>query len=243
MFAQARAELDPSLGADWRELRGAFLINDGAESPVTQSFGLGVTAPLDLPLLGEAEEFFRSRSLPVQHEICPLAGAEALRLLCDRGYRPIEVSSVLYQPLTPCVDEAAVVRQVGPEEQEVWTRTSADAWSADMPELRPFLESMGPGLFRRAGSHCFLAEADGVPAAAGALSIHEGVALLAGAATLPQFRRRGLQAALLAARLSFAARAGCDLAMMVAEAGSTSQRNAERQGFRIAYTRTKWSLH
>ena len=35
---------------------------------------------------------------------------------------------------------------------------------------------------------------------------------------------------------------GCDLAMMVAEAGSGSQRNAERQGFRIAYTRTKWLL-
>jgi hypothetical protein len=28
--------------------------------------------------------------------------------------------------------------------------------------------------------------------------------------------------------------------MMVAEAGSQSQRNAERKDFRIAYTRTKW---
>jgi hypothetical protein len=35
---------------------------------------------------------------------------------------------------------------------------------------------------------------------------------------------------------------GCDLAMMVAEAGSDSQRNAERKGFRIAYTRMKWRL-
>jgi len=30
--------------------------------------------------------------------------------------------------------------------------------------------------------------------------------------------------------------------MMVAEAGSHSQRNAERQGFHIAYTSTKWRL-
>jgi hypothetical protein len=29
---------------------------------------------------------------------------------------------------------------------------------------------------------------------------------------------------------------------MVTEAGSQSQRNAERKGFRIAYTRTKWRL-
>jgi hypothetical protein len=33
---------------------------------------------------------------------------------------------------------------------------------------------------------------------------------------------------------------GCDIAMMVAATGSDSQRNAERMGFRIAYTRTKW---
>jgi hypothetical protein len=31
--------------------------------------------------------------------------------------------------------------------------------------------------------------------------------------------------------------------MMVAEAGSDSQRNAERQGFRIAYTRMKWQSY
>jgi hypothetical protein len=35
---------------------------------------------------------------------------------------------------------------------------------------------------------------------------------------------------------------GCDLAMMVAVPGSDSQRNAERKGFRIAYTRAKWQL-
>jgi hypothetical protein len=39
-----------------------------------------------------------------------------------------------------------------------------------------------------------------------------------------------------------AADMGCDLAMMVTQPGSDSQRNAERNGFRIAYTRTKWEL-
>jgi GNAT superfamily N-acetyltransferase len=55
-------------------------------------------------------------------------------------------------------------------------------------------------------------------------------------------RRRGLQAALLEARMRYAFERGCPLAMMVTEAGSQSQRNAERKGFRIAYTRTKWRL-
>jgi GNAT superfamily N-acetyltransferase len=99
---------------------------------------------------------------------------------------------------------------------------------------------MGELIVGREGSTCFLAEIDGQPGAAGALLVHEGVALLAGAATVPELRRCGLQGALLEARLRYAREHGCDLAMMVTEAGSTSQRNAERQGFRIAYTRIKW---
>ena len=60
---------------------------------------------------------------------------------------------------------------------------------------------------------------DGTPGAAGALIVHEGVALFGGAATVPEFRRRGLQAALLEERMRYAVEHGCDLAMMVAEAG------------------------
>jgi GNAT superfamily N-acetyltransferase len=74
------------------------------------------------------------------------------------------------------------------------------------------------------------------------MSIHEGVALLAGASTVPEARGRGAQLALLDARLRYAVEHGCDLAMMCALPGSASQRNAERQGFRIAYTRIKWRL-
>jgi GNAT superfamily N-acetyltransferase len=93
---------------------------------------------------------------------------------------------------------------------------------------------------RAVGMRCYVADWKGVPAGAAAMFVHEGVGLLAGASTAPEFRRRGVQAALLAARLTDAARTGCDLAMMVALPGSSSQRNAERRGFRIGYTRTKW---
>jgi hypothetical protein len=91
-----------------------------------------------------------------------------------------------------------------------------------------------------ASATCFYAERDGKPIATAALFMHEGTALLAGASTVPEGRRQGAQNALLDARLRHAASLGCDLAMMVAAPGSSSQRNAERQGFRIAYTRTKW---
>jgi predicted GNAT family acetyltransferase len=92
------------------------------------------------------------------------------------------------------------------------------------------------------GNILFLAELDGQPVAAGALATHQGVALLTGASTIPEWRRRGAQNALLASRLDYAVRAGCDLAMFCAEPGGGSQRNAQRHGFQIAYTRIKWGL-
>ena len=76
--------------------------------------------------------------------------------------------------------------------------------------------------------------------ATGAMSLNDDVAHLAGASTIANWRGRGAQSALLVARLRFAVDSGCDLAMMAAQPGSASQRNAERQGFRLAYTRTKW---
>lgn len=81
-------------------------------------------------------------------------------------------------------------------------------------------------------AHCFLAHLDGEPIAAAAVHRSGDVALLAGASTIPSARRRGAQQALLQARLAFAAARGIDLAMVVTQPASPSQRNAERQGFR-----------
>jgi hypothetical protein len=74
------------------------------------------------------------------------------------------------------------------------------------------------------------------------LFIDEDAAVLAGASTVPAGRKQGAQTALLDARLRFAAEKGCRIAVMGAVPGSQSQRNAEKNGFRIAYTRTKWML-
>ena len=95
---------------------------------------------------------------------------------------------------------------------------------------------------KRSDALSFLAELDRQPIATGAMSICDGVALLAGASTIPSGRRQGAQLALLDGRLRYAAAQGCDIAMMCAHPGSASQRNAERHGFHIAYTRVKWHL-
>ena len=179
------------------------------------------------------------------HEVSPFAGIPALDLLCGRDYRPVEVSNVLYRtveaPAAPEQDHIRV-RVAGPEEAPLWTDVSTRGWAHEHPEFREFLMEMGTISSERNDSPCFLAEFGDQPGATGVLCLHDGVALFGGASTVPEMRRRGLQTALLHERMRYAFEHACDLAMIVALPGSDSQRNAERNGFRVAYTRTKWRL-
>ncbi len=247
-FVEARARLQPGSGAQWIEVAGAYAMYDGTRSPITQTFGLGlfeVPTPVHMDAL---EAFFKERGAPVQHEVSPIADKSLMAMLNERGYRPIELSSVMFLPLAARIPAASVrdtriqVRTVSSgEDEDLWVRTMVEGWR-ESPEIADLLLDLARVVVARQGAPSFLAELEGQPIAAGALAIHEGVALLAGACTVPEWRHRGAQKALLESRLEYATRAGCDLAMIVAEPGSTSQRNAEREGFRIAYTRIKWGL-
>ena len=244
-FAEARRRLFPDSGAEWIECAGAYVVFDGIDSPVTQTFGLGVLGDISPAALNSIESFFASHGAPVLHEVSPFAGVAAIRLLCTRSYQPIELSNVLYRSIErPTAEHADNIEThiVPSEELPLWTDVSAQGWSHEHPELLDFLQQLGAISSARKQTFCFLAEIDEKPGAAAVLCVHEGVALFGGSATIPELRRRGLQGALLRARMRHAFDCGCDLAMMVAEPGSNSQRNAERSGFRIAYTRTKWQL-
>jgi GNAT superfamily N-acetyltransferase len=242
-FVDAQARLEPSSGAIWKVAGGASVMFAGVGSPITQTFGLGLHEPLTDTDLAAIERFFTSRGSAVIHEVCPLAGVDVFAKLAARGYKPVELSSVLFLQISTAAqivrNPGLAVRKVDRDEIGMYGKVSAQGWS-EHPELMPYIEA-----FARLSvecATCFVAERDGQPIATAALFMHEGTALLAGASTIPEGRRQGAQNALLDMRLQTAASLGCDLAMMVAAPGSASQRNAERQGFRIAYTRTKWQL-
>ena len=116
---------------------------------------------------------------------------------------------------------------------------SARGWS-EHPEFTDFLFNSARVVAAAKGAKGFLAYLDGQPIANAVLWSHEGVALFGGACTVPEARKQGAQRALFETRTNAALDQGCDLAVLCAQPGSTSQRNAERQGFRIAYTRVKW---
>ena len=244
-FAEARKRIFPESTSTWMKCAGTTVVFDGVDAPTTQTFGLGLFEELTPLALEEMERFFLDRGAEVMHEVCPFAGTTTLDLLCVRGYQPIEISNVMYRVVdagTDALPDDIRVRMIEQHEAQLWSDISARGWTHEHPEFEEFVRQMGALCVAREQSPCFLAEIDGQPGAAGALVLHEGVALFGGAATVPELRRRGLQGALLQARMRYAAVHGCDLAMMVAEAGSNSQRNAERKGFRVAYTRMKWKL-
>ncbi|HEX6096584.1 MAG TPA: GNAT family N-acetyltransferase [Thermoanaerobaculia bacterium] len=238
---ESRARLQPDLGAAWIDVNGTYAMFDGLQSPLTQTFGFGLYSEPAEEDLARLEEFFTSRGAAVFHEVSAMAPPETLQVLGRRGYRPVELTSVLYQPIVPREpgESRVTTRIIGPGEEGLWSATTAEGWS-EVPELAGFLQDLGRVTASARDTLAFLAEIDGRPVGAGALAIHDGIALLAGASTIPTARKQGAQKALLEARLRHAAGQGCDLAMMGAAPGSPSQRNAERQGFRIAYTRIKW---
>jgi hypothetical protein len=218
---------------------------DGAGSPLTQTFGLGVLGPGDDATLDAIEAFFGSYGVETQHEVSPLAGVALAARLVARGYVPVEHSNVLVRPLD-AADRVAgphpslTAREVGTEAVDAWVEASVLGWS-DEPELAAFLRTIARTSFASPGTVGVGAFDGDALVATGSLAIHAGTALLAGASTIPIHRARGAQTLLLAARLALAVERGAERAMIVTLPGSTSQRNAERHGFRVAYTRSKWS--
>ena len=87
------------------------------------------------------------------------------------------------------------------------------------------------------GFRGYVARVDGAIAGGGSLRLDGEVAQFSGAGTLPRFRRRGVQTALLRARLMDAAAAGCTIGVVVTQPGSKSQQNVQREGFALLYAR------
>jgi len=242
-FVDDQARREPYSGAIRTTIAGTMAMFAGVGSPITQTFCLGIHERPTERDLDAIERFFTSRGSQVFHEVSPHAGVDVMAMLTGRGYKPIELSNVLYQSINQFapieINPQLRVRQVDKNEAAVYGAISVRGWS-EMPEVIPFIHGFAQSSV--AVATCFVAELNGEAIANAAMFMHGGVALLAGACTVPEGRRQGAQQALLDARLRAAAGQGCDLAMVVTAAGSASQRNSERNGFKVAYTRTKWQL-
>jgi GNAT superfamily N-acetyltransferase len=220
------------------EVAGGCAVFVGAGSPLSHAVGIGLNGPVAEPEIERLESFFRSRGGKVSIELCPLADNGLLGKLGDRGYRATEFNNVLVKRLAG--NEIVLtprVRRALPDESDMWSHTVGRGFFEEH-ELTTEEMDVGRAIFAMPGALCYLAATESGELAGGAAAaVYDGLATLFADSTIARHRRGGLHRELIAARLNEALVLGCDLATATTLPGSGSQRNYERMGFEVVYTR------
>ncbi len=240
------------LGADGvmiAELGGGVAVFAGNGTPFSKVVGLGF-APLAAVDLDRIEQEYHRHGADVRVELATLADPAIGLQLSRRGYQLAGFENVLGTLIDAYVAAPQApglsVTRARPEDSGAWIDVvttgflSPDAFdgpASDESFPREELETVFDDMRRIPGFRQYLAQRDGTLAGGATMRIAGGVAQLCGAATLVEHRRRGVQTALLHARLADARSAGCDLAVVTTQPGSRSQENVERFGFSLLYSR------
>jgi ribosomal protein S18 acetylase RimI-like enzyme len=235
-------------GAFSRAFAGGVAVFTGVDSPMTKVIGAGFDgAPAEGDITALEAEYFAQRA-SVRAEVSTLADPAFVRALTARGYVLNGFENVLGRaPLSPGqFDNPAGLVIDTAADPRAWMHALIDGFEAPdtgvvsapgEPFQRDVVESVLADMAGARGFMRYAAVVDGEVAGAGSMRLCDGVAQLCGAATRPAFRRRGVQTAILHARLRHAATAGSDIAVVTTEPGSRSQQNAQRAGFALLYSR------
>jgi hypothetical protein len=220
------------------DVAGGCAVFVGADSPLTHAVGIGLNGPVSGQELVALESFFRERGAKPAIDLCPLVDAGLPPMLAERGYRVTEFNNVLVKRLAGAqIVMTPRVRRVLPDETDLWSHTVGRGFF-DQSELTTEEMDVGRAICAMPGAMCYLAASTaGDPAGGAAAAIYGGLATLFADSTIAAFRRGGLHAELIAARLNEGLAQGCELATASTLPGSGSQRNYERLGFEVVYTR------
>jgi hypothetical protein len=239
------------------EIAGGAAVSTTLGSPFDKVIGLGFVHFDDAALSAFVafEETVLARGGTVQVELASLADPAVARMLASRGYGLSGFENVLGLGLgaagvtrTGTDVPGVLVERARREELERWIDVVLTGFMhpdiADGPQShesfpRANVERAMRDMLQGAELSCYLAWREGVLAGGASLRLDTArrVAQLTGAATLPAERRRGVQSALLHARLVDATAAGAELAVITTRPGSKSQQNAMGSGFALLYTR------
>lgn len=235
--AAAYSRLRPDAGECLLELGGCSALFAGDGSPLTQGYGLGVGTGDAVERLDRIFAFFAGRTSKWELILTPYELAEVWNLAVERGLRFDHFENMLFRPISPEPRSA----QIGPEVEvkpvgrdEEWSATAMRAfYGEDVPD---YVDELMPLLGGTDLSTRFWGLEEGRPVATATSLIFEDTAFLGGMGTIETSRAKGFQAALIDLRLRHAAEHGATLALLEALPGSSSHRNAERAGFRVAFT-------
>jgi hypothetical protein len=238
--------LFPELHAAAIPVAGGVASFVGAKSPLSYAVGLGLNGPVSADEISAVVKFYRALGAVPRVDVCTLADGSLLEQLRAHGFQLHGFVNVLTRSISgwdklQSPPAGIKVRATGLAEAEAWARLVAEGFL----DGKPYTEierHLGLLMYHRDSMRGYIAELDGEPVGAGALFTEGGYAALVAASTRAEFRGRGVQAALICARLLDAQKLDCELAGLFAMPGSISQRNAERYGFRLTYTKAIMKL-
>ncbi len=242
-FCATAAKLYPGSPIRVIDCAGGCGLHYGPADPLNAVKGVGLNGPVPVAEWDALESAFREAGSPVIVDLSPFANEAFVALLASRGYTIGSFETVLCRRLDDgsslppeSLPTGISIEQLAAANAPEWTRVVGMGFANGG---EPMKFAVDFGLVRQHLKHSItlLATVDGVPAGGAGMSISGPVAHLAGGAVLPQFRRRGIQQELNAARLRIARERGCIWAKVDTQGGSASYRNAVRAGFQVAYTR------
>jgi GNAT superfamily N-acetyltransferase len=230
------------------ERGGGLAVYSAPGSPVNKVLGLGLGVECSDEDLDAIEDFYAERGCPVQIELCPLTMPDLPSRLTKRGYVLQAFENELArlapaEPVQPPSDADIRIEAGAPE--HLWLKVVAEGFAVpdrvmagSPPVPHDAVAAIGDvmRLFVHPEIVRYVAHVDGHAAAAAVSFIKDGVMCIAGTATRREFRRRGLQRAIVAQAINDG-RHKADLIIATTEPGSVSQRTFERCGFRVVYTR------
>jgi GNAT superfamily N-acetyltransferase len=209
---------------------------------------LGVAEPADDAELDRVLGWFAAQGQSrFWVEVTPVARPSNLRErlaargLADSGGRQ---AKTWRRPTLVPIDPSIGIEELTMAHRDGFAAVNVAAWEVP-PVLTPwFGATVGVDGFRHFG----VRDEDGRVVSTGSMFVRDGVAWLGYGATYPEFRGRGYQTALLAHRVSEAARMGCEIAHSeTREDASTpddpnpSLHNMLRTGFEILYDKEIWA--
>src|SRR3954453_8166657 len=222
------------------EIAGGCVGYSGREGPLTRAIGIGTAGKIGPEDILEVEAFFKSRQSPVRITMSERTHPDLQTMLTSRNYKSSSFMENWWLPATSVVlreDLSEVeVTPVRGSEIEEWVRAVAtgfeetnsivDAHTLTQAQLDTFY-----CLGFADGAQAFMARINGEVAGGGVLHVRGRTAYLRSTSCRLKFRRRGVQAALMRARLQMAMEKGCTLVFSSTETRGVSARNLGRFGF------------
>lgn len=226
----------PEAGVASMEIGGGFAAFAGADSPFSQVYG--IVTPVRADEVARITAFYETRGATPKVFVSPFADGSLAFELAAGGYAPSEYENVL---ASDSFDGHAAYDEridIAPD-LDAWAVTSAQSFTGK-DSLEPADAAIARVIAFSEGVYPTQALVDGTIVATAAMDLTDGCAAFFAGSTMPAFRNRGWQIAMIRDRIARARDDGARLMRATARAMSTSERNFIRCGFQTLYTRALW---